>query len=180
MPDSAHRGDCAGTSGGAGTHRGHSTALCKRPITRKTVAIVPNFTPADIKAMVANKRAKIEKAIIRRLQYLGEKCVNEARDNGDYSDITGNLRGSIGYVVVANGKIVNKDFQSDGGSAGTGKALAEKLAAQIETGFALIVVAGMNYALYVEAKYSKNVLNSAEKLAQRELPRLLAELKKKI
>ena len=42
-------------------------------------------------------------------------------------------------------------------------------------GVALVVVAGMNYAAYVEAR-GKNVLSSAEHLAERELPRMLEKL----
>lgn len=143
------------------------------------MGITPNFTSADVTRAIERKRELIEQALIRRLQYLGEKCVNEARNNGSYTDQTGNLRSSTGYVVTAQGKIVQRNFAYAKARAGqtTGKALAEKLAAQFTTGYALIVVAGMNYALYVEAKYSKNVLNSAEKLAERELPRLLSELK---
>lgn len=149
------------------------------------MALKANFSSADIKNLVERKREQIEQAIIRRLQYLGEKCVNEARQNGDYTDRTGNLRNSIGYVVVARGKILHRNDPPGGkdeNSTGkiTGKALAEKLAAQFKDGFVLIVVAGMEYALYVEAVRNKNVLNSAEKLAQRELPRLLAELSKKL
>ena len=41
--------------------------------------------------------------------------------------------------------------------------------------YALVVVAGMNYAAYVEAK-GYNVLSSAEHLAERELPRMLDKL----
>jgi len=36
-------------------------------------------------------------------------------------------------------------------------------------------VAGMNYAIYLEAK-GRDVLTSAEQLAQQELPRMLSEL----
>ena len=39
----------------------------------------------------------------------------------------------------------------------------------------IVVVAGMNYAAYVEAK-GYNVLASAEHLAERELPRMLEKL----
>ncbi|MGV4578106.1 hypothetical protein ACQ1R5_10635 [Ornithobacterium rhinotracheale] len=42
-------------------------------------------------------------------------------------------------------------------------------------GYVLVVVAGMNYALYVESK-GYNVLSTAEQLAEREVPRLLNEI----
>ena len=41
--------------------------------------------------------------IVRVLRYCGEMAVNEARNNGEYEDQTGNLRNSIGYVIAFNG-----------------------------------------------------------------------------
>ena len=61
-----------------------------------------------------------------------------------------------------------------------GKELAKELAKQYTSGYALIVVAGMNYAEYVEAMDNKNVLASAELLARRELPKMMMKLKKQI
>jgi hypothetical protein len=53
------------------------------------------------------------------------------------------------------------------------------LAGNYPKGYVLIVVAGMNYATYVEAK-GYNVLSTAEHLAQVEFPRMIAELKSDI
>ena len=61
-------------------------------------------TNAEIEKYLRKELAKRRRAIIRNLRYLGEKCINEARDSGSYSDRTGNLRASIGYVLVSNGK----------------------------------------------------------------------------
>ena len=44
----------------------------------------------------------------RVLMRVGEECVNYARVNGGYLDQTGNLRSSIGYVVMDNGKIISQ------------------------------------------------------------------------
>lgn len=146
------------------------------------MGIKPNFTRADVAKYLEQKRALIEKAIIRNLQYLGEQCVNQARTNGDYTDRTGNLRSSVGYVVVAGGEIVDRNFQKSKGDTGlsVGSELAERLAQQYESGYALIVVAGMNYALYLEAKHHRDVLTSAELFAQQKLPLMMAKLGKKI
>lgn len=56
----------------------------------------------------------------------------------------------------------------------SGQTIAEKVGKETK-GVALVVVAGMNYAAYVEAK-GYNVLSSAEHLAERELPRMLEKL----
>ena len=57
------------------------------------------------------------------------------------------------------------------------KAFINKVISQYPKGFVLVVVAGMKYASYVEAR-NYNVLTSAELLAEREIPRLLKELSK--
>ena len=120
-----------------------------------------------------------ENAIINILMYVGESCVTEARDNGSYMDQTGNLRSSIGYVVVNNGKIVGMKVgeQVKDGTEGKGKAESymTRLASEHSTGICLIVVAGMNYAVYVEGR-GKNVLSSAELLAERMVPQMLEQL----
>ena len=66
--------------------------------------ITPQFTPADIERMLQQKIAKYEEKIVRILRIVGEKCINEAREHGSYQDQTGNLRSSIGYVVLQDGK----------------------------------------------------------------------------
>ena len=120
-----------------------------------------------------------ENAIINILMYVGESCITEARDNGSYMDQTGNLRSSIGYVVVNNGKIVGMKVgeQVKDGTEGKGKAESymTRLASEHSTGICLIVVAGMNYAVYVEGR-GKNVLSSAELLAERMVPQMLEQL----
>ena len=49
---------------------------------------------------------KVRKVFINVLEYVGEQCVIEARENGNYKDQTGNLRSSISYAIVEDGKII--------------------------------------------------------------------------
>jgi hypothetical protein len=152
-----------------------------------------NHTQADIHAALQAKLIAWEKAILNTLFYLGERCVNQARTLNTYRDQTGNLRNSVGYVVLKYGTVVRSNFRqtaqvvtvrakkfrsTKGGSSGVqaAKALAEELASNYSTGYVLIVVAGMNYAVKVESS-GKDVLTSAEQLAQTELPKLLKQLK---
>ena len=122
---------------------------------------------------------KREDKIVNVLKYVGEQCVNEARTNGSYQDQTGNLRSSIGYVVVKNGIVAGKSGfpivkkGSEGQTEGQ-KFLQEKIL-EYSQGIVLIVVAGMNYAYYVEKK-EYNVLSSAELLAKRKVPQMLKQL----
>lgn len=97
-----------------------------------------------------------ERVIMRRLQYIGEEAINTARTSRRYLDQTGNLTSSIGYVILRRGSIVNKagfDKTKEGGEGvRQGESLATSLAKDYPHDFALIVVAGMDYAAYVEAK----------------------------
>ena len=142
------------------------------------MGIKANFTKDDVRSRFDAFLNKIEKKQIKYLHYLGEMCVIEARNNKGYKMDTGALISSTGYKVYVDGVAVLTNFQAKG-DAGTygieaGSDLADKIGKETK-GVALVVVAGMNYAAYVEAR-GYNVLSSAEHLAQRELPRMLEKL----
>ena len=83
-----------------------------------------------------------------------------------YADQTGNLRSSIGYVIFYDGEKVagggfgggalfaNSEGVKGSGVQGgkTGNEISEKIAAKYSKGFVVVIVAGMEYATYVEAK----------------------------
>lgn len=75
----------------------------------KYKGIIVNKT--DVRKLKEGLNAKKEEVcdfIIARFQQIGEECVKVARDSGRYNDITGNLRSSIGYVVLRDGKPVHE------------------------------------------------------------------------
>lgn len=123
---------------------------------------------------------RIRRVLVRRLAHVGERVVNEGRTRANFTDRTGNLRSSIGYVVVNDGEIVSESsfepVKGGGDGARTGKAFAERLARSAGKGIVLIVVAGMNYARYV-ANRGYDVTDSAELLAERLVPEMLRKLK---
>lgn len=161
----------------------------------------------DLDALGDVVTENVRKSIVSVLADVGMQCVAEARDNGNYEDQTGNLRSSIGFAVVVDGKIVTKSGftqvqgrgenmalvryktkagkevkfwakgKSGDGSEGVrqGEQLLDKLASEHSTGICLIVAAGMSYAVYVEGR-GKNVLTSAELLAERVIPDTLQQL----
>ena len=132
-------------------------------------------TPASrIDTLINKEKERVEMLTVRALSYLGELCVIEARNRPQeisWYDRSGNLRSSIGYAIIHNGKILEySDFtQVRQGNEGVrkGKAL-------------IVVVAGMNYAEFVEAMENKNVLASAELFARKELPGMMSKLKKQL
>lgn len=94
-----------------------------------------------------------------------------------FTDRTAQLRNSIGYVVTYNGTIVNSDFSTDsvdGENSSDGKQEGEDFAKELSKGFvgyALICVAGANYASYVEA-LGYDVITGSELLAIVELEKI--------
>ena len=146
------------------------------------MAIKPNFTKDDVRKRFDAFLKEIEKKQIARLQRLGEMCLVEARTNKGYMMQTGALLSSTGYEVFVDGVAIHSQFDAASGAesnaAETGIKSGQNIAETIgkgTKGIALVVVAGMNYAAYVEAK-GYNVLSSAEHLAERELPRMLEKL----
>ena len=89
---------------------------------------------------------------ILRLKFIGETFINDAKRRGNYTDRTGNLRSSIGYIILKDGKPISNMFSGKPQGVARGKQFAEELRQEYPEGFVLIGVAGMNYAAYVEAK----------------------------
>lgn len=154
------------------------------------MGIRPLFTNAQVDLMMQEALRRVQLAIFNLFAYVGEKCVNEARDFGGYEDQTGALRSSVGYIVLVDGVILNENFKiterpikkkQDMKALGlsTARTFAQQMAAKYNKGFVLVVVAGMNYAAYVEAR-GYNVLSSAENLARLQLPAMLEKLKRKV
>lgn len=127
----------------------------------------------------------LEMAMIELLVRVGEEFVKIAREQGNYQDRTGNLRSSIGYAIVVDGKIVNENFSlsEEGSDKNTGLATAQRLcetiAGENATGYILIGVAGMNYAAKVEAS-GRDVVGMAAVKAEEKAKTLARKLANKL
>lgn len=147
----------------------------------------PLFDKSDIQILFKKLGEKAENVIIQLLQRTGEEFVKTARVSGLYNDQTGNLRSSIGYMVLKDGNILHQDFRlaDKGTDKATGKQQAEQLAMDLSKtynkGFVLIGLAGMKYAVYVEAMENKDVVSgaalSAESFVKKESSLLFKRLK---
>lgn len=135
-------------------------------------------TPMDaIDKKIAKEINRAENEILKKLSFIGENAVNDARRNGSYIDNTGNLRSSIGYTILKNGETVRtSSFDRVKQEASKAKRestkLLDELRTKFNTGFVLIVVAGMDYAVTVEAR-GRNVLSSSKLLAEIMAKRLI-------
>ena len=141
----------------------------------------------EIHNTLMKESQRVERLTIRALSYLGEQCVTRVRDReGDKSwyDRSGNLRSSVGYVISHNGNIVQySDFnqvKQGSESVKVGKDLAEEIVKRYSNDYVLVIVAGMNYAEYVEAMDNKDVLASTELWSIDQVPKMLEKLKRQI
>lgn len=141
--------------------------------------------PKDFEKRVEEQlRKQVEatlKIVVERLMEIGLSAVNTIRANHAYKDQTGCLTSSVGCAVVVDGQIIQgsgfhpiKPTGEPGSKAG--KAYVESLASQFPTGITLIVVAGMNYAAYVERR-GIGGMTGGEQQATAELDKFLTELK---
>lgn len=148
--------------------------------------IVSKTNMRKLKDSLKLKMGEIIDFIVFRLEQIGEECVKIARERGNYNDITGNLRSSIGYCILVDGKVVREGRpvtfsakKGDGAKgAEQGQALLDTLKAKFPWGVVLIVCAGMEYAAYVEEVRHKDVLTSAEHVSEKMVKELLGKLVK--
>lgn len=130
--------------------------------------------------------ARIEKAMVNRLQRYGEKFVTNARmgaqidpgmfPKGDYQDQTTNLRNSIGYVIYKDGQAIDEHLP--GGGIGASEAHQVLEAIPKKTGYVLIGIAGMEYASHLETM-GYNVITSQKFVLITDLERGMKELERK-
>ena len=144
------------------------------------MGIKPKFTRADIRKEIQAKWALHERNIFGIMAYVGEDFVTKVRSSisiysgafpkGDYTDRTANLRGSIGYFILKDGRIVKKNLEG----TSEGKSAASSMVSDTPKikGYQLIGVAGMEYASYLEAM-GYNVISSQAEGALVDMSRML-------
>lgn len=107
---------------------------------------------------------KVE-VLINKLGYIGEEAVKVAREKGSYTDRSGNLRNSTGYVIAVDGQVTTRagfDSEDENGAKDkAGLSFAEELARNTNGKAVLVVCAGKSYATYVSRR-GYDVLDSAE------------------
>lgn len=142
------------------------------------MAVRRNFNYYDVKARMQEKAELIKQLAIKRFTVAAEHFVANARQNHTYTDRTGNLTHSIGYVILNDGVPVGDNF-SEGVGGSTARQVATDAARAFPKGIVLIVVAGMGYAAYVESK-NYDVLTASSITAESEIHASLKQLQDNI
>lgn len=115
------------------------------------MGITPNKNNKTIiKETFAKGIENLEKVIVNVFSSVGESAAMMAKNEGSYTDRTGNLRSSVGYLIAVRGEVMKSFFEGLGASEG--ERFAREKLTEINVEYVLIVVAGMKYASYVEKK----------------------------
>lgn len=145
----------------------------------------------EIRDILNRESQKHIHRVIALLQNVGETTVNEIRAShiSNWNDQSGNLRSSTGYIITMDGKPIQmgkfekvvgpKPDPDEPDGTQEGRNYAMQLASLYPNGIALIVVAGMEYASYVEKRDNKTVLAQGEIEARRLVDQMIRELNSK-
>lgn len=132
---------------------------------------------AFIQNYIKKYAIKIERALIREMEIIVAKLENHAKQSGGYQDQTGNLKGSIGGAVLKDGiPIEYSGFEGEGGEEG--RNFINSLIDQHVGGYVILIVAGMEYASYVENYHQLNVLKKTELLLPSEMQKMFNRLER--
>jgi len=117
------------------------------------------FNPAELTRQI---QEEVDKQTLETLIKVSSRAIEIARTRAAakemkiYENHTGNLESSTGFIITRDGKIVHKDFKlADEGtdkSTGMQTGLNTALSVLRERGWGIIIVAGMEYASWVEGK----------------------------
>lgn len=132
----------------------------------------------------SSQKPQFDTRILRELTVIAEEACNMARDtypsrdSGGYDDHTRNLRGSIGFKIFFESKEVTSGGFDGRGSA-EGESAAQTALGKLDTKSSLweiVVVAGMEYARYVEAK-GYNVISFVQGFLDEQIKKLIQDIK---
>jgi len=88
-----------------------------------------------------------DEGLLAVLNRIGVEAVNWARENGNYTDRTGNLRNSINYAIFKDSKLLQ-----DNGNLTSEQISSISIELEKVNGYTLVIYAGMYYGVYVEAR----------------------------
>lgn len=141
------------------------------------IKITADFSLQDLTAMINEDMDIWFDDLVDEYRSAGknfvERAVAKTKEEGGFGNITWNLRSSIGYVIMYEGKVVEaffKDLVSGTEGQEVGEDYAELVLSLIDEGdgLSMVLVAGMEYAFYLEAQ-GKDVISGSYTYFEKEL-----------
>ncbi|MDQ1139422.1 hypothetical protein [Pedobacter agri] len=129
------------------------------------IKITADFSMAELEAIINDETEAWFDELVDEYRSAGKAFVERAVQKAQFNNITWNLRSSIGYVIMYNGQVIESFFKDlIAGTEGqeVGKDYAKFVLSLIDEGdgLSMALVAGEEYAYYVEAK-GKDVISGS-------------------
>lgn len=133
--------------------------------------LILDMTEAEVQAVHDEKLAELDRQTLEDFKRVLNRALEiqraKVRPSG-YNDDTGQLRSSVGGIIYKDGRVLFEDFKlapygtdkAPGLREGREKALGEL---RETTGWGITIVAGMEYASWVEINHGLTVLSKARK-----------------
>ena len=151
------------------------------------IKLTPDFNEDDIQKEIEKFFSRVIAVTKNELDYLAFEIITDARNKtkaiGGFDDDSGNLWSSIGFILMYDGEVLHEDFKesNQGSDRATGVEVGRKMAGDIAKenpeGWAIVIVAGMNYASWVEAK-GYDVISGSTLIPEARLAQVLKNIEK--
>lgn len=149
------------------------------------IRLVLDMTPQEIDALLKEQYEEMDRQTLEAFKRVLERALAiqraKMRQDGGYNDDTGQLRSSTGGIIYRDGKVLFEDFQlspygsdkAPGLKEGRDLALAELRESK---GWGITLVAGKEYASWVESRHGLSVLTDAQLEVEKSLEQAFEEV----
>lgn len=127
------------------------------------------FTLENINKLFGEVKKSLQGDARNAAHYIGRLATNYARETKGYDDQTGNLTNSINYAVGVGGQVENVVNAEQNGDHPVARENSNQFAETVEAEpgkTKLVVYAGMEYGLYVEARGYDVISQSLPKIPE--------------
>lgn len=144
-----------------------------------------DMTDAELEQVVNEQIEEMDRQTLEQFRIVLSRALeiqrSKMRADGGYNDDTGQLRSSTGGIIYRDGKVLHEDFKlapygtdkQPGLKEGRDKAFAELRETK---GWGITLVAGMEYAGWVESRHGKTVLTDASREVEKSLEQAFNEV----
>ncbi|NII81746.1 MULTISPECIES: hypothetical protein [unclassified Pedobacter] len=141
------------------------------------ISITADFNFNDLDKVIEYETQKWFDALVDDYRQTGIRFVERAVAKASFNNITWNLRSSIGYLIIWNGEVLESYFKdlkdgTEGQEVGRDYALFVAKLIDEGEGLAMALVAGEEYAAFVESK-GKDVISGSSAYFETEIKALL-------
>lgn len=149
------------------------------------VRLVLDMTPTEIDELLKEQIEEMDRETLGQFKKVLARALQiqraKVRASGGYNDDTGQLRSSVGGLIYRDGKVIHEDFELApyGTDKAPGLEEGRSLAfAQLResSGWGITIVAGKEYASWVESRHGLSVLTDASVEIEKTLDQAFNEI----